>query len=232
VLEEEIKLEKRRYSKEIRLSKTDRAMLYALETAVEAAAKAFGTHCEVVLHSLEDTSHSIIKIENGHVSGRTVGSPLTDRVVEMLNKIGSAEQDILAYYTRLDDGRPIKSVTAFIRNTHGDVIGILCINIDLSTPLLDFLREFVPMPDESPDVIVEHFPSTARDLVSRMLAVARSEANKQRQLSPNERNKMTVMELYKRGAFNIRGAVDLIARETGVSRYTVYNYIREAKLEE
>jgi len=217
VLEEEIKLEKRRYSKEIRLSKTDRAMLYALETAVEAAAKAFGTHCEVVLHSLEDTSHSIIKIENGHVSGRTVGSPLTDRVVEMLNKIGSAEQDILAYYTRLDDG---------------DVIGILCINIDLSTPLLDFLREFVPMPDESPDVIVEHFPSTARDLVSRMLAVARSEANKQRQLSPNERNKMTVMELYKRGAFNIRGAVDLIARETGVSRYTVYNYIREAKLEE
>lgn len=225
-------MEKKRYSKEIRLSKTDRAMFYALGTAVEAAAKAFGTHCEVVLHSLEDTSHSIIKIENGHVSGRTVGSPLTDRVVEMLNKIDLAEQDILVYYTRLDDGRPIKTVTAFVRNMRGNVIGILCINIDLSAPLLEFVREFVPMPSESPDVVVEHFPSTARDLVSRMLEMARSEANKQKQLSPSERNKMTIMELYKRGAFNIRGAVDLIAKETGVSRYTVYNYIREAKLEE
>lgn len=225
-------MEKRRYKKEIRLSKTDKAMLSALEPVVEAVAKAFGSHCEVVLHSLEDTSHSIIKIENGHVSGRTVGSPLTDRGVEILNKIHAAERDIIAYHAKLDDGRPIKSVGAFIRNSNGDVIGILCINIDLSAPLSDFLREFVPMPDKLPDAMVEHFTSNVRDLVSRMLEAARPDANIQRGLSPSEINKMTIMELYRRGAFNIRGAVDLVAKETGVSRYTVYNYIREAKLEE
>jgi predicted transcriptional regulator YheO len=232
VFGEETKLKKRRYSKEIRLCKTDRAVLHALEPVVEAVARAFGAHCEVVLHSLEDTSHSIIKIENAHVSGRTLGSPLTDRAVEILNKIDTAEQDVVVYYARLYDGRPIKSAGAFIRNTHGDVIGVLCIHIDLSVPLLDFFREFVPMPAESPDVRVEHFPSNVRDLVSRMLEAARLEANKQGAAAPKERTKMTIMELYKRGAFNIKGAVDLVAKETGVSRYTVYNYIREAKLAE
>jgi len=50
-------------------------------------------------------------------------------------------------------------------------------------------------------------------------------------LPPSEKNKLIIQELYKKGLFNVRGAIDLAAKEIGVSRYTVYNYIREAKVE-
>ena len=62
------------HNKLIRLNKNDRAVLQALETVVEGIAAAFGSNCEVVLHSLEDLGHSVIKIENGYVTGRDIVS--------------------------------------------------------------------------------------------------------------------------------------------------------------
>jgi predicted transcriptional regulator YheO len=45
----------------------------------------------------------------------------------------------------------------------------------------------------------------------------------------HEKNKIIVCELIKKGMFDIRGAIDIAARELSVSRYTIYNYIREHK---
>jgi len=53
----------------------------------------------------------------------------------------------------------------------------------------------------------------------------------QRKISFSEKNKLIVFELYKRGVFNVRGVIDLVAKELGISRYTIYNYLREAKSE-
>ena len=51
-----------------------------------AIAVQFGSNCEVVVHDLEtnDPERSIVAIENGHVTGRSVGdvlrtSPLAER---------------------------------------------------------------------------------------------------------------------------------------------------------
>lgn len=41
----------------------------------------------MVLHSLEDTEHSVIKIINGHHTGRTEGMPITDLALQMLEEI-------------------------------------------------------------------------------------------------------------------------------------------------
>jgi hypothetical protein len=38
-----------------------------------------------------------------------------------------------------------------------------------------------------------------------------------------------VAELYGMGVFDIKDATHLVAREMGVSVYTVYNYVREAR---
>lgn len=37
-----------------------------------------GDSYEIVLHSLEELSHSVIKIINGHYTKREVGAPITD----------------------------------------------------------------------------------------------------------------------------------------------------------
>ena len=217
-------------NKQVTLSKKDKAIIRALEPVVEGVAEAFGSNCEVVLHSLEDLSRSVIKIVNGHVTRRKVGSPLTDLGVEILKKAGSLEKDVIgSYYSKLDDGRVLKSVTMLVRNSQGKPIAIICINIDVSVPFLDFLRGFMPEGSESLENVVEHFPSTLKELVSRTLEMVMTHVNSQREVSPSEKNKAIVMELYKRGMFNVRGVIDIVAKKMGISRYTVYNYIREAR---
>lgn len=223
-------MQKRTYN-EVRLNKKDEANLCALEPVVEGVAEIFGRNCEVVLHSLEDMSHSVVKIVNGHVTGRKVGSPLTDFGVELLRKADSLERDVTdSYYTKLDDGRLLKSVTMLIRNIQGKSIGFMCINIDLSVPLLDLLREFSPTGHESSEDIIEHFPPTVKDLISRALEMVMADVNNRKEISPSEKSKLVVLGLYKRGIFNVRGSIDLLAKEMGVSRYTVYNYVREARV--
>jgi len=208
-------------------SNKDRAFLKAIEPVIETIAEVFGHHCEVVLHSLEDPRHSVVKIVNGHVTGRKVGSPLTDYSLDMLK---STKEDMYeSYYTRLDNGKLLKSATTVLRNTHGNAIGILCINIDLSAPLLDFLKSFSPSDDGSSKTADEHFPSTLDELVSITLERTFDYVNNQRGISPVEKNKMVVMECYERGMFKISGVIDIVARQLGISRYTVYNYLREAK---
>lgn len=217
----------------MRVNKEDREILRALEVVLEGISLAFGNNCEAVLHSLEDESHSIVKIVNGHVTGRKVGSPLTDFGIEILKKADALEKDVIgSYYSKLDDGRALKSVTVLIRNNQGKPIGFMCINIDLSIPLLDFLKEFLPKTYESSNNIAEHFPLGMKDLISSILDKVMNNVNIQREISFSEKNKMIVLELYKRGVFNVKGVIDLVAKELGISRYTVYNYLREAKSEE
>jgi len=215
------------------LDKENEVLLHALEAVVDSIAEVFGDNCEVVLHSLEDPAHSVIKIVNSHVTGRKVGAPITDFGLEMLKKAKSSGKDVVgSYYSKLDDGRLLKSVSTLIRNAQGEIIGMLCININLSVPLLDFLRGFLPKGGESSENVVEHFPSTLNELVSKTLEMVMTRVNTQKEVSPSEKNKTVVMELYTRGIFNVRGAIDVVAKKMGISRYTVYNYIREAKVEE
>ena len=205
----------------------------ALSLMLDGVAAAFGPNCEVVLHSLDDLSKSVIKINNGHVTGRSVGSPLTDLGIEILKKANSRESEVIGpYFTKLDDGRLLRCVTTLIRNPAGQPVGMVCINIDLSAPLLDFFKDFLNLGSVLPEKPVERFPLTPRDLISRVLGMVRDKVNKQSKLSPSDKNKMIVIDLYHRGIFNVRGAVDLVARESGISRYTVYNYIREAKAQD
>ena len=227
-----IKLQKRTYKNEVRLNERDKATLHALEVIVEGVAEAFGTNCEVVLHSLEDLSHSCIKIQHGHVTGRSVGSPLTDLGIEIVNKADSLDKDVVgSYYSTLDDGRILKSVTMLVRNAQGKPIGCMCINIDLSVPFVELIRGFLPPGGESPSgTMVEHFPLAVDDLVRRTLEIVMTDVNKQREISPSEKNKMIVEGLYKKGMFNVKGVIDIVAKKMGISRYTVYNYIREAKV--
>ena len=40
---------------------------------------------------------------------------------------------------------------------------------------------------------------------------------------------MIIAELAEKGVFDIKGAIDIVAGEMGISKYTIYHYIREIK---
>lgn len=52
-------------------------LLYSYTTTVKFLGSVLGPDYEVVLQDLSNINHSVIAIENGHISGRTIGSPLT-----------------------------------------------------------------------------------------------------------------------------------------------------------
>jgi len=220
----------RRKDRNLKLTIGDKQILHAIEPIVEAIAKLFGSNCEVVLHSMEDFQHSIIKIENGHVTDRTIGAPLTNFAVEILKNVDLLKNDVTeSYYSETNDGRKLKSITTLIRNDSGNPIGFLCINFDMSVPLINLINEFSPAQKSGSKNIHEDFVSSAEDLIKKSLKKAISATKNQKRVSSNEKNKLIVFQLFGKGIFDIKGAVELVAQEIGVSRYTVYNYLKEAK---
>ncbi|MFR3878542.1 MAG: transcriptional regulator [Collinsella sp.] len=94
----------------------------------------FGPNCEVVVHDLEteDVDHSIVVIENGHVSGRKLGDGPSHIVFESMHEGSTDVHDREPYLTKTTDGKLLKSSTIFIRNDEGKPVGILGINFDIT----------------------------------------------------------------------------------------------------
>lgn len=63
----------------------DREYLETNFRLAETIAEFIGPHCEVVIHSFESFEESVVKIVNGHHTGRELGSPITDMGLKMLN---------------------------------------------------------------------------------------------------------------------------------------------------
>ncbi|MBM7854761.1 putative transcriptional regulator YheO [Desulfohalotomaculum tongense] len=202
-------------------------IIKSLIPMVEGLGKTLGSHCEVVLHDLSKAECSIVAIANGHVTGRNVGSPVTDFLIEMVNSenLGDKEME-LNYITRTKDGRKLKSSTFLIRDENKQVIGALCINMDVT--YIDMARKFIEEitmveKEDTP----ENFPEDVRDFLSIMIEKGMKLVDKPVSLMTKDDKLKIVKYLHKNKVFNIKGAVDAVAKELNVSRYTIYNYIDE-----
>ena len=81
--------------------------LETLKQIAAGIAAQFGDKCEVVIHDVSSShpEHTIVRIENGHVSGRKVGDGASMVVLEQLEHQHEQPQDHLCYLTRTPDGR-------------------------------------------------------------------------------------------------------------------------------
>lgn len=208
-------------------SEADRQTLKRHEVMAEAVARMFGSGCEVVIHSFEDLAHSIVKIFNGEVTGRTVGSPITDLGLKLLKSEEPMQDVIGTYYSITKAGKPLKSVSSVIRNNAGLPIGFFCINFDLSMPLNRFVEGFFP-PDDGP-TSSENFAPDVRELVGKSVADELEAVSRITGVSPTEKNRRIVHDLENRGVFGIKGSVELVAGELGVTKHTIYKYLRELR---
>ena len=65
--------------------------------------------------------HSIVAIENGHVTGRKVGDGASHVVLEQVRQADAQPSDHLSYLTKTPDGKILKSSTMYIRGRNGKV---------------------------------------------------------------------------------------------------------------
>ena len=103
--------------------------------------KCLGPDCEIVIHDLKtnDPEHSIVYIENGHVTGRGIGDGPSNAVFDVIrhnNKKGSDPtdeiQDHPGYLMKTSDGKILKCSTSYIRDDDGSLHYVFGINYDIT----------------------------------------------------------------------------------------------------
>ncbi len=222
----------------------DRHLIANFVPLVDGLASLLGTGCEVVLHAFDQLDASVIKIANGHVTGREAGAPATDFALAQLRQTtvhpqeqGPQEQDPedqvswRSYFSRNRQGQLLKSASMTIRNRQQQPIGMLCVNFSLDAPLSSLLAALsLPGAANSLDTVPvvlenESFANSVDDLVAQVMAKVDSDTR----LPASARNKAIITTLYDRGLFEIKEAAHRVAERLAISRHTVYLHIRNHK---
>lgn len=202
---------------------------------MDALAETFGKNCEVVLHDFSKPHQSIVKIANGHLTGREVGGPATDLILSFIEKKGKKYDSLVGYCTKTKRGNELKSSTVFIKNGKDKIVGALCINIDL-TPYLsakNLLEDLclIPHPGfpEAEERIDEKFEASVKNLIDDLLEKSIKRIGKPIVHLQKEDKLNILRDLKDSGLFRIKGSAQRVSRELHVSLPTVYKYLEEIK---
>jgi predicted transcriptional regulator YheO len=207
----------------------DKQILDSVKPIVDGIAAFMGENCEVTLHSFERLDASVIHIANSHITGRGVGSPITDLGMKILRESADTNRDFTdCYYSKTTDGKTLRSITIMIRNPAGKPVGMMCINLNMEASLLSIINT-MSIPQAENSETPENFVANLDELIKTTLRETIAAINRHNDIPNHEKNKTIVCELIRKGIFDIRGAIDIVARDLSVSRYTIYNYIREHK---
>ena len=203
-------------------------ILDSYKEVIKGISTLFGAHCEVLLHSLKNYENSVISIENGSNSGRTIGAPITNVALEVIKKINSNNYELTPYESKFPNGNKCRSITVPIKN--GNVlIGLMCINFNLDVSLADFLSNFsTPIPKtEDLSSSSEQYSARVEDLMDSVFTKHSEEVLLDTTIPNQDKNKTIILRLNEAGFFQIRGSVETIAEKLKISVHTIYAYIRK-----
>lgn len=217
--------------------------LRILIPVVRGLAKILGKDYEVNLHDVSIPERSLVLCENGYVTGRSEGGPMTDFGLLMLqSEEYQRREGVFNYLAKNNRGELIKCSCIFIRDENDKIIGFLCINYDLkkavaAQELIEGLLR-VEMsgagvePAEEPgarfpEPVRESFAQDIDEVVGDSLAQVKRRIGKPFKYLTKPEKKEVVRELHDKGFFLLKGSVDILAAEMGNTKFTIYSYIRE-----
>ena len=200
--------------------------LEELRHIAKGIAAQFGPNCEVVVHDLsQHPDHTIVAIENGHVSGRKVGDGASNVVLERMEHQDREARDHLSYLTRTPDGKVLKSSTIYIRNSRGKVTAILAINFDISALMMaaGAVRDFIAVrePQQTEPEKIVNINDVLEELIQQSVALV----GKPAALMNKEDKIKAIRFLNENGAFLVTRSGEKVAKYFGISKYTLYSYL-------
>ncbi|PUA20649.1 transcriptional regulator [Glaciimonas sp. PCH181] len=191
---------------------------------VDALGKTLAPLVEVVLHDLTQSAHTVIAISN-NLSGRSVGDPATE--IGLARMADPSFPEVLQNYAnRFPDGRPAKSTSIGLKNSQGDYVAAICLNVDIAmltsvTASLNQLAQTQASPTEIRESLVSHRLNTLRTMLESFASGLNSTP---RALSPAQRRE-AVRQLAQAGLMDLKNAQSAVAEILGVARSTVYTYL-------
>jgi predicted transcriptional regulator YheO len=215
--------------------KNDEQIIESMKNVVKGLTALLGSDSEVVLHSLKDINHSIVAIENGHVTGRVVGSALTDAGKKIINEVNINKKTFIGPYRSISpSGKILRSVTIPIKNSE-EIIGFLCINMEIGKflQLEEFAKIFSTFSTEKigNGKLKKTGNIQLEELRNKIFEDVLLKNGAKGEIPSKERNKFIIEELYRYDFFKIKDSIDFVAQKLGISIFTVYNHLRELKFE-
>lgn len=216
--------------KHSRFTEEDRKILEGYKVIVDALGRMLGDTCEVVLHSLEDLNSSVVYIYNGEKTGRRIGSPVTDKALSLINEFKlTGERNTEIYYSKVNQ-HTIRSISSVIVNTKGKPVGMLCINLDISSPLDLVMKTLLPhdshfFDDDNSEV----FALDSDELIFAKVDRIYEEVQADDDIPVRSKSREVITRLYQVGIFNLRDAVNKVAARLDISRDAVYLHLRRLK---
>lgn len=189
----------------------------------EAIATLLHPYAEVVLHDLR--SGRIVRIWNSFTE-RKAGDPSN---LSGAGDLFPDDQAVLGPYEKaLSSQGRTKSITAGLRSDDDELIGFLCINLDIT--VLDhaqaMITAFVSPELKRPEPI---YRSDIQQHINYLVRDYSMKVNKPiDNLSRAERGELVAL-VDRDGLFQARNSVLLVAKAMKISRASVYNMLAEAK---
>ncbi len=206
--------------------------LHSYHAVVQGLAEMFGPDCEVVLHDLTAMPHSIVAIENGHVTGRRLGDAPTDQMLRSLRN--ADETPDVRLYASATDGRVLRSLAVTLRDDEGRPIGVLGVNLDVSEIVhaqraLAALVAGGRLGGEAVPETEELFGSDIREVLAGMIAAILNDMRKTPATMTRDEKMEVVARLEERGAFLVKRSAEQVAEALDLSRFTIFSYLKEIR---
>jgi predicted transcriptional regulator YheO len=207
-----------------------------LKQLADLMTKMFGQNCEVAIYDLASEPMELVYI-TGNVTKREPGTPVSDVVAKYLIQEGHEVRDRHCFLTLTDKGSEIKSSTAYLRNSKGDVVAAFCINFNTTDHhnAIQLLKTFVNGNNIDDSSVrprshrAEKLSFSIDHTVDAMFEQAIGEIGKRPASMGTDEKIRLVKILEDKGAFQIKGVVNQIALRLGVSNFTIYNYLKKIR---
>ena len=193
---------------------------------MKGIAAQFGRKCEVVLHDYQqDYDKTIVQIENGDVTGRSIGECGTNLGLEVLRGTVS-NGDKFNYVTQTKDGKILHSTSVYIRNENNEPMGALCINWDVTDMYVcnKALQDIIGIASDK-EAVKEVITNDVNDLLDDLIQESIRYVGKPVAVMTKEDKIKGIKFLDSKGAFLIKKAGDKITKFYDISKYTLYSYL-------
>lgn len=200
-----------------------------LTSMINGIAAQFGDKCEVVLHDLtQNYDSTIVAIKNGHITGRRIGDCGSNLGLEVLR--GTVKDgDRYNYLTQTKEGKILRSSSVYIKNSQGETIGAVCMNLDISDFILaENTIKSITMRNTTSDV-EEVFVKDVNELLDFLLQECQNEIGKPVTHMSKEEKLKAIQYLDNKGAFLIKKAGDKVCKFFDISKFTLYNYLDDVR---
>lgn len=200
-----------------------------LKSLMKLISAQMGDKCEVVLHDWsQGYEKSVVAIENGHITGRSIGSCGSNLGLEVIR--GTMDDgDLFNYVTQTKDGRYLRSSTMYIKDEENKPMGAFCINLDVSDYM--FAQKTLENLSMIESVQNEYFASDVSELLDFMFTESVKIAGKTVSLMTKKDKIVALKYLDKKGAFLISKVSVKACQFFNISKYSLYTYLEEIRNE-